>query len=202
MLPRVDKRTLAALAPVLGSILLSTGEPSKQALLLNALDPNPALRSYTASVSLTIELHVLVPIRRTFAGTAYYDRPNRKIVFDSISGPLRRFRELSTTLPTRDDVLTDYAVSEPVDDGSETTYVLTPSGGGHVRQLTIHIDDRTSLAGEAEWDYDSGGHLDVRLRYLRLGLFRVPQEENISASFPAYHADGVLRLSNYRLNGQ
>jgi hypothetical protein len=198
----VSKRILVALAPVIGLVLLSAGEPSNQVRLLGAVDPNPSLRSYTAVISLTIELHVLVPIRRTFEGKAYYDRPYRKIVFDHISGPLQRFRELSTALPTRADVQVDYSIGDPADDGSETTYVLTPIGGGHVRYLTIRVDDRTSLATDAAWVYDSGGNLDVHLQYSTFGSFRVPQEEDITASFPAYHASGVLRLSDYHFNGQ
>ncbi|MGB8266936.1 MAG: hypothetical protein WCE44_11465 [Candidatus Velthaea sp.] len=172
-----------------------------QNLLQKAIDPNPGLHSYVAAASLAAELHAVVPLRKTFAGTDYYLRPNQKIVFDDVPGPLRRFRALASTVPTYQEVRADYTATPLSDDGTVSRYSLVPvKPDRRVSGLELTIDDRTALITRAVWSYTDGGRLSFDQKYVPVGAFRLPREETISARFPGYNVDGTLTFSDYRLD--
>lgn len=187
----------AALWTVVVMAAQSTPSPD---LLRSAVDANPALHSYTATASLDAELQAVIPIRKTFAATLYYLKPNEKIVFQNLTGPLSRFKELDTTLPTYQEMTTDYTVTA-TDDGSVAKYVLVPTDTGRrVKSLTLSVDESARQIVRAVWSYVGGGSMTIEPTYGTVGAFQLPVEERMSARFPAYNVDAVLRLSNYRLN--
>lgn len=167
-------------------------------LLRSAVDPNPALQSYTAAASLSAELHAVIPVRRTFVGTAYYRKPNQKIVFDNVTGPLRRFQELSSSLPPFEELVKQYSITAVSGNGVASTFALTPTREGRVTSVTLRVDDRETLIARAVWAYTDGSRLTVDVTYTTVGNYRLPVEEHIAARFPAYRVDGVLRFSNFR----
>ncbi len=63
-------------------------------------EPNPGLKSYTASAQLSATLHAVIPIHKVLDGTVYYLKPKRKIEFENVSGPLSRFKDLAASTPT------------------------------------------------------------------------------------------------------
>ncbi len=170
-------------------------------LLAQAMDPNPALGSYVAAATLEAELHALVPLHKTFTGTAYYQRPKQVIVFDNLPSALSRFKELASSMPTYAEASAEYAITPLSDDGKTSIYKLVPSTPGRrVKDLTLSVDDRTPTVVRAVWTYTDGGQLSVGQTYKTDGAFRLPAVERISARFPGYSVDGTLRLSHYRLN--
>ncbi len=172
-------------------------------LLRRALDPNPTLRSYVASATLSVELHAAVPVRKTFQGTAYYRRPAHKIVFENVPWPWTRFKALASMASTYAEVTSDYAITPLVDDGNTSTYALASrKRGGRVKSLTVTVGDRQALIVRAVWVYTGGGTLSFAQTYLGVGVCRVLSTSNISARFPQYSVDGTLQLSNYRLDAR
>jgi len=191
----------ASVAALLAISLLGFGPVPSTDLLKRAVDPNPELQSYVASASLAAVLHAPVPVHKTFVGTAYYQKPKQKIVFDNATGPLSAFKELTESTPSFAEASAEYAITPLADDGKASTYRLVPSQPGRrVKSLTLTVDNGTGLITRAVWVYTNDGRLTFDQTYGSVGTFRLPSQENISARFPGYSVDGVLRLSNYRPN--
>jgi hypothetical protein len=132
--------TIEGVSPLI-VLLLATALPSPPAgLLPSALDPNPALRSYVANATLVARAHP-IPLARTFTGVAYYERPTRKIVFDTVPRALSAFKTLETTIPSYAQATADYLIAPLGDDGKTSMFSLTPKGAGRVTGLTVTVDD-------------------------------------------------------------
>jgi hypothetical protein len=175
--------------------------PATMALLQRATNPNPALKSYTASAQLSALLHEIIPIHKTFTGTVYYLRPTRKIEFQGVPGALSRFRDLTSTTPTYEQATAQYAITPLTDNGKVSTYSLVPKNtGSRVKNVVLIIGDRTALVHSAAWHYTNGGTLTWSQKYENVGEFRVPARANISARFPGYSVDGTLTFTNYQPN--
>jgi hypothetical protein len=168
--------------------------------LRSALDPNPELHSFIANAVLHARLHTLVPVSKVFTGNAYYRKPDERIEFTNTTGPLDRFRELRSGLPSYAQLAAANSIVLETDDGSVSTYKLSPHVAGRVRALTLVVDDRSALIHQAEWLYEDGSRLTVDPTYTVLGGFRLATDERITARFPAYAVDGELHLDKFQLN--
>ena len=192
--------TIAALA-VLGMTGAAFAAPASMELLARAADPNPNLRSYTATADLAATLHGPIPLHKSFHGIAYYLKPQRKIVFENVSGPLSRFRELTATTPSYEELLSTYAVTPLEDDGVDSVYLLAPKkAGARVSSITVTVNDSTALVSRILWKYTNGGVLSTEQTYATMQPFHVISTETISAHFPGYNVDGTLRFSDFQLN--
>lgn len=188
----------AVLSLMLGVTLASTAPLD---LLRAAVDPNPTLRSYTATARLTALVHAAIPVRRSFSGTAYYIKPKEKIVFDGVPAPLSRFRALDTTTPTFADATADYVIAPLANDGRFSTYELDPKKpGSRVKSLVLTVDDEAALVTSAVWKYVNGGSLSFKQQYETIGSYRLPSSIAIAARFPDYAVDGTIQLSDYHTN--
>jgi hypothetical protein len=181
-------------------LLLATALPSPPTGLLPvALDPNPALRSYVASATLVARAHP-IPLARTFTGVAYYERPTRKIVFDSVPRALSALKTLETTIPSYTQATADYVIAPLGDDGKASTFSLTPKAPRRVTAITVTVDDTAHLILHAVWKYQDGSTLTVDEHYSAVGLFRLQSSIDVSARFHGYSVDGTIRLTGYRTN--
>jgi hypothetical protein len=182
------------------ALLLATALPSPPPRLLPfALDPNPALRSYVANATLVARAHP-IPLARTFTGIAYYERPTRKIVFDSVPRALSAFKTLETTVPSYAQATADYVIAPGSDDGKTSTFTLTPKVAGRVTGLMVAVDDTARLIMRATWTYQDGSTLTVEEHYAPGGSFRLQSSIDVSARFHGYSVDGTIRLTGYRTN--
>ena len=183
---------------VFARCLVSGAQTASLTLLQRAANPNPTLTSYTASAELSATLHAIVPMHKNYGGVVYYLKPKRKIEFQSVSGPLSKFKDLVTSTPTYDEAIEQYTITPLTDDGAESTYSLVPKQTGkRVKSLTVRVNDRSALIDRAEWAYTNGGTLSFNQTYLNLGNFRLPAEATISARFPGYSVDGEITFSGY-----
>ena len=170
-------------------------------LLRHALDPNPTLRSYTATATLETVLELVIPLHQRFTGKVYYLRPKRTIIFDDLPPALSAFRTLSTNTPTFEQTLAEYSVAPNADDGVISTFVLTPkSSDSRVKTLTLTVDDRNGLLRRSRYEYVDGSSLGFDEEDGDVGGFQLPARDAIAARFPAYTLDGTLRLADYRPN--
>lgn len=202
--PALGVTAFAALLALAATFVLQEPASAQSAslqLLRRATDPNPTLKTYTASAQLSATLHALVPIQKTFNGTVYYLKPNRKIEFEGVSGPLSRFKDLASSTPTYDEAVAQYTITPLTDNGSVSTYSLVPKKtGGRVKSVTVTVDDQSALISHAEWSYTNGGTLSFDQTYATLGTFHLPSKASIAARFPGYNVDGTLTFSNYKPN--
>ena len=165
------------------------------------MDPNPTLQSYTASASLAATLHAPVPVHKTFNGTCYYLKPQRKVIFENVSGPLSRFKELAQETPSFEQLNLTYTITPLNDDGTASTYNLVPKkSGARVAAVKVTVDDNTALASRIEWSYTNGGSLRADQTYTSVGSAHVIDSEVLSARFPDYSVDGKRTFSDYKLN--
>jgi hypothetical protein len=170
-------------------------------LLARATNPNPTLNSYTASAQLSALLHAVLPVHKTFNGSVYYLRPNRKIEFQGVPGALSRFRDLASTTPTYEQATQLYAITPLADDGTVSTYSLVPKKtGGRVKNIVVSVGDTSALLSKAQWNYTNGGTLTFGQTYMNVGSYRLPAKATISARFPGYSVDGTLTFSKYEPN--
>jgi hypothetical protein len=170
-------------------------------LLARATDPNPTLNSYTASAQLSAQLHAVLPVHKSFGGTVYYLRPNRKIEFQNVPNALARFRDLVSTTPTYEQAMQQYAITPLTDDGTVSKYSCVPKKtGSRVKSVVVTINDQSALLSSAQWSYTNGGSLTFSQTYETVGTFRLPAKANISARFPGYSVDGTLTFGNYQPN--
>jgi hypothetical protein len=170
-------------------------------LLKRAVNPNPALQSYTASAQLSATLHVLIPIHKNYDGTVYYLKPRRSIQFQNVSGELSRFKDLATSTPTYDEAIGQYTITPGIDNGTISTYTFVPKKqGSRVKSITLTVNDASALVSRAQWAYTNGGSMSFDQTYLNAGTFRLPAKANISARFPGYTVDGTLTFTNYHPN--
>jgi hypothetical protein len=177
-------------------VALSTGS---MALLDKALDPNPSLKNYTASVRMEVEVHSFIPARKTFTGTAFYTRPEQRVVFDNATGPLSRFREMTTNLPTKSDLLANYRVTTGGDDGTSTQFLaerIAPDA--RVRTITLSVDDKSGLLTDVLWSYSDGSTLNIMPHYERVRTYQLHTRDDVRARFKGYSADATLTLSDFR----
>ena len=186
----------ALLAPAAGA-----ASTASLALLARAANPNPTLNSYTASAQLSAILHVVIPVHKTFPGSVYYQRPNRKIEFQNVPSELARFKDLVSASPSYEQATLQYAINPLADDGTVSRYSLVPKKtGGRVKNVLVTVNDQTALISSAQWNYTNGGTLDFSQTYEGVGAYRLPAKANIAARFPDYSVDGTLTFSKYQPN--
>jgi hypothetical protein len=184
-----------------GAIAAAGTQTASLDLLARATNPNPTLNSYTASAQLSALLHVVIPVHKTFGGTVYYLRPNRKIEFQNVPNSLARFRDLVSTTPTYEQATQQYSITPLADDGTASKYSLVPKKtGGRVKNVVVTVDDRSALFSNAQWNYTNGGTLSFAQTYENVGIYRLPSMATISARFPGYSVDGTLTFSKYQPN--
>ncbi|MBV8366137.1 MAG: hypothetical protein JO194_06525 [Candidatus Eremiobacteraeota bacterium] len=170
-------------------------------LLAKAADPNPGLSSYIAAANLAATLHAVLPVHKSFSGTAYYLKPKRKVIFNNVSGPLSKFKELATMTPSFEELTQTYTINPLEDNGTTSTYSLIPKkSGARVSEIDVTVDDASALATRIMWKYVNGGSLRADQTYTTVNGFHVIEKENIAARYPDYSADGTLSFSNYQLN--
>ncbi|MBV8600422.1 MAG: hypothetical protein JO359_02535 [Candidatus Eremiobacteraeota bacterium] len=193
-------RAGALLAVWAFALLGASPAPQTQALLQHALDPNPDLMTYTASVTLSAQVHGFPPVHETLRGTASYRKPQRKIVFQNVPPPLKRFASLTDSELTSDELARDYVQSSFTDNGTSSSFVFVPvKSGARVKTLTLQIDDQTQLLERIAWAYTNGEALSFTPAYSSSGRYQLLSSVAIAARFPSYNVDGVLSFSNYQL---
>lgn len=194
--------TACALA-MFGSVAAGAASPASMDLLARAADPNPGLSSYVAAADLSATLHAPIPVHKSFHGTVYYLKPQRKIVFENVSGPLSQFKELTSTTPSYEGLLDAYSITPGEDDGTKSLYTLVPKkSGSRVTSIDVTVDNSSALVSRIVWKYANGGSLSADQTYTAMGNFHVIGAEAIAARFPDYHVDGTLHFSDYQLNAK
>ena len=170
-------------------------------LLQKAVNPNPTLNSYPASAQLSATMHAVIAIHKTFNGSVYYLRPNRKIEFQNVPNELSKFRDMVSTTPTYEQATQEYAITPMTDDGTVSKYTLVPKKtGSRVKNVVVTINDQSALVSTATWNYNNGGNLTWGQTYESVGAYRLPAQATISARFPGYSVDGTVTFSNYQPN--
>jgi hypothetical protein len=185
--------TLMAVGSMLQTASLDT--------LRSAIDPNPALQSYTAAATLVARVHTLVPLQQRFTGTAYYVKPKQRIVFADVPPQLAQFRALDASVPTYAEASASYVIEPLANDGRASTYELVPKKtGSRVTSLVVTVGGDTGLIKSAVWKYANGGQLTFTQQYQTIGAYRLPSTINVEARFPGYTIDGVIQLTGYQTN--
>jgi hypothetical protein len=195
-----------AVALLAMGVLLARGEAwsaptASLDLLRRAADPNPTLKSYTASATLDATLHVVIPVHKSFGGKVYYLKPKREIEFQNVSGSLSQFKDLVSSSPSFDQVMAQYAVTPLTDDGAESSYSLVPKkSGSRVKSLAVRVNDQSALIDRLVWSYTNGGSLQFVQSYGDVSGFHLPTKSDIAARFPDYSVDGTITFANYAPN--
>jgi hypothetical protein len=130
-------------ASTIGAASPAANAPSPSLrLLARATNPNPTLNSYTASAQLSALLHAVIPIHKTFSGTVYYLRPNRKIEFQDVPGALSRFRDLASTTPTYEQATQQYVITPACRQRNGIDLFPRSKKGRRARQERCYVHQR------------------------------------------------------------
>lgn len=175
--------------------------PASTDLLQAGLDPNPALKVYTAAALLDVTLHAGLPVHKHFTGTMYYNRPTQRLVLDNASGALSKYKDMRMTLPSKDEVFQEYTLGSTNDDGSTTRFVLAPKKqDSRVQSVAVSVNDATRLIHDVRWAYTNGSSLVITPVFDKVSDYNLASHEDIAARFPGYSVDATLNLSSYKFS--
>ena len=114
-------------------------------------------------------------MHRTFDGTVYYLKPNRKIEFQNVTGQLARFKDLATSTPSFSKLNNDYTVTALGGTGTISNYSLVPKNtGSRVKSIGVTVGDASALIQHMQWNYTNGGALQLTDYYAEVGTFQLP----------------------------
>ena len=190
-------RRKSALLALIAALTISASPPNTD-LLQSALDPNPALKAYTAAAQLNVTLHAGLPVHKVFTGTMYYNRPTQHLVLDNASGALSKYKDMRMTLPSKDEVFREYTLTSTNDDGTASQFVFAPkAANSRVKSVTVSVLDGTRLIHDVRWAYTNGSSLVLAPAFQKVSDYNLAPHEDIAARFPGYSVDATLNLTNY-----
>jgi hypothetical protein len=167
---------------------------------MTALNPN--LRAFTAGMHVNVAMKTFPFLNFALEGTYYHQAPDKdKVVFSSgVPAVAQQFDKLYAHVepPSRWSDLYDIKVVS--DDGTITTYRLTPRKQGNVNRIDVRASDRHATVQWTRWNYANGGYAEMTNHYSTIdgNVLVVSQTGHVEE--PGYTADITAALDHYKLN--
>ena len=165
---------------------------------------NTGLNSYQSDVSVAVQMHTLPFINQTFAGKAYYKKPDKAAVqFDTVPVLANQLKKVVGQMETPNDWPKLYDVSKTADDGSVATFKLVRKKNGRIDHVDVKVDDKTATVSEMTYVYkeaDGGGSIRFANQYDQISGNFVLKTQTGKVDIPHYNADINSTFANYKLN--
>lgn len=199
------RRTLASLA--VAAAIIATGPlPSSadagSALYERMQRVNSGLRSYSADVTVAIQLHTFPFLSPTLEGRAYYKRPDKTAVqFEAVPALAGQLKKVVGQMEPPSDWDRLYEVTPTGDDGTTATFRLVRKKNGRIDHVDVKVDDRTATVIEMVYFYkEDGGTIKFDNTYDQIDGNYVVKQQIGKVDVPHYNADINSSFANYRIN--
>jgi outer membrane lipoprotein-sorting protein len=171
-------------------------------LLARMSELNPNLHTFTATLHAHVVLKSFPFLSADLSGTYYYKEPDKTKVVLSSGVPMvaRQFDKLYAHIESPSMWREVYAVSAISDDGSTTTFRLTPRKRGNVDHIDAVVDDNKATLTSMRWNYDNGGYAQMTNHYGRVQSNVVVESQVGHVEEPGYTADLSSTIDNYTIN--
>jgi outer membrane lipoprotein-sorting protein len=171
-------------------------------LLARMVAVNPSLHSYTATLHANVALKSFPFLSASLVGTLYHKEPNQdKVVFtQGLPMMADQFDKLYAHIESPARWQQVYVVAVGTDDGTTTTFKLTPRKKGNVDHIDAKVDDATATVESMRWNYDNGGYATMDNRYGHVQNATLVTSQTGHVEEPGYTADITTSIDNYKLN--
>ena len=163
---------------------------------------NSGLRSYSADVTVAIQLHTFPYLSPTLEGRAYYKRPDKTAVqFETVPALAGQLKKVVGQIEPPSDWDRLYEVTPTGDDGTTATFRLVRKKNGRIDHVEVKVDDRTATVSEMVYFYkDDGGTIKLDNTYDQIDGNYVVKQQTGKVDVPHYSADISSSFAHYRIN--
>jgi hypothetical protein len=196
------KTVFAVLAAA--SIALAAPASAQDDLLARMAALNPNLRTFTAAMHVDVAMQTFPFLKIHLEGTYYHEAPDRdKVVFSSgVPAVAQQFNKLYAHVEPPSRWRDVYDVKVVSDNGTLTTYRLTPLKQGNVDHVDVRASDRNATVQWQRWNYVNGGYAEMRNYYKTVEGNVVIASQNGHVEEPNYTADLSSTIDAYKINTQ
>lgn len=199
------RRTLASLAvaaAIASTVPLPSSADAGSVLYERMQRVNSGLRSYSADVTVAIQLHTFPFLSPTLEGRAYYKRPDKTAVqFEAVPALAGQLKKVVGQIEPPSDWDRLYEVTPTGDDGTTATFRLVRKKNGRIDHVDVKVDDRTATVIEMLYYYkEDGGTIRFDNTYDQIDGNYVVKQQTGKVDVPHYNADISSSFANYRIN--
>ncbi|HEY3675442.1 MAG TPA: hypothetical protein VGK84_05580 [Candidatus Tumulicola sp.] len=184
------------------SILLTAPASAQDDLLTRMAGLNPNLRTFQAAMHVDVAMKTFPFLKIALEGTYYHESPDKdKVVFTSgVPAVADQFNKLYAHIEPPSRWRDVYDVKVVSDNGTVTTYRLTPLKQGNVDHVDARANDRTAVVQWQRWNYVNGGYAEMRNTYKTVQGNVVIASQTGHVEEPNYTADLSSTLDAYKIN--
>jgi hypothetical protein len=167
---------------------------------MSALNPN--LKSFTADMQVNAKMKTFPFVTIALQGTWYHEAPDKdKVVFTSgVPAVAQQFDKLYAHIEPPSRWRSVYDVKVVSDNGTVTTYRLTPLRQGNVDHVDVRASDRNATVQWSRWNYVNGGYAEMRNYYTTVDGTVVVASQSGHVEEPGYTADVDSTVNHYKIN--
>ena len=191
----------AAFAAVAAMVLSTRPAGAGEDLLARMAAINPNLRTFTATLHADVAMKSFPFLSVQLTGTYYHKEPDKnKVVFETVPVLAQQFDKLYAHIESPSQWKSVYDVRVVSDDGTTTTFKLTPLNAGNVESVDARADDKTATVTSMRWNYANGGYAEMDDRYGQIGGNTLVTSQTGHVREPGYVADISSTIDNYKIN--
>jgi hypothetical protein len=184
------------------SLALAAPASAQDDLLARMAALNPNLHSFTAAMHVDVAMLTFPFLKIHLEGTYYHEAPDRdKVVFSSgVPAVAQQFNKLYAHIEPPSRWRDVYDIKVVSDNGTVTTYRLTPLKQGNVDHVDVRASDRNATVQWQRWNYVNGGYAEMRNYYKTVEGNVVIASQNGHVEEPNYTADLSSTIDAYKIN--
>jgi hypothetical protein len=190
---------LAAFAAPSRPVVAASADPDLYARMQRV---NSDLKTYSADVTVAIQLHTFPFLSPTLEGKAYYKRPDKTAVqFQSVPALAGQLKKVVGQMEPPSDWERLYEVTPTGDDGTTATFKLVRKKNGRIDHVDVKVEDKTATVTEMMYYYkDDGGTIKFTNVYDQIAGNFVVKQQTGKVDIPHYNADISSSFANYKIN--
>jgi hypothetical protein len=193
--------SLGAAAPALADGTAASTDAGNIVASLTAR--TSSIASYSADLSLHIELHSFPFVRLTVSGDTEYRQPDQySVTMHTLPAIARALHSVSGDAgdPTVWTHKFDIVIDRSAPAGAGTVVLrMTQKVHGQIDHVEAYIDTASMTVTRMEWYYVSGGHIFVDDHYARFDGVLLVDHQSAAIAMPGVDATATSDISDYSI---
>jgi hypothetical protein len=183
-------------------VALAAPASAQDDLLTRMAALNPDLHTFQAAMHVNVTMKSFPFLNFALEGTYYHESPDKdKVVFSSgVPAVAQQFDKLYAHIEPPSRWRDVYDVKVVSDNGTITTYRLTPLRQGNVDHVDVRASDSSATVQWQRWNYVNGGYAEMRNYYKTVDGTVVIRSQNGHVEEPGYTADITSNIDAYKIN--